>query len=83
MFFFSPTVLGLELRALLARQALYDLSPTPYLEEKKKNPGIVTHACKPSYWGGGNWENHNSRPAIRKSSQDPISINEKLGVVGM
>jgi hypothetical protein len=35
----------------------------------------VSHACNPGYFGGGDWEDHGSRPAGAKSSQDPISTN--------
>jgi hypothetical protein len=39
------------------------------------------HTCNPSYQGGGDQEDHGSRPAWAKSSQDPISTNKKWGIV--
>jgi hypothetical protein len=33
----------------------------------------VAHACKPSYSGGRDQEDHNLKPAPTNSSQDPIS----------
>jgi hypothetical protein len=35
------------------------------------SPGMVTHACNPSYLGDGDQEDHGLRPAQAKSSQDP------------
>jgi hypothetical protein len=42
---------------------------------------MVAHACKPSYSGGRDLEDHSWRTAQAKSSQDPISSNKKLGIV--
>jgi hypothetical protein len=36
---------------------------------------VVTHVHNPSYSGGGDWEDHVSRPVQAKSSRDPISTN--------
>jgi hypothetical protein len=33
---------------------------------------LVAHACNPSYSGGRDQEDHDSKPAWAKSSQDPI-----------
>jgi hypothetical protein len=30
-------------------------------------PGTVVHTCKPSYWGGREWEDHSLSPAQAKS----------------
>jgi hypothetical protein len=35
----------------------------------------VTHACNPSYVGGGDQENHGLKPAQANSSGDPILKN--------
>jgi hypothetical protein len=40
----------------------------------------MTHAYNPSYLGGRDQEDCDSKPTWAKSQQDPISIN-KLGVV--
>jgi hypothetical protein len=37
-------------------------------------------ARNPSYWEGGDWEDHSSRTAQAKCQGDPVSKN-KLGVV--
>jgi hypothetical protein len=34
------------------------------------------HTSNPSYWRGRDWEDHSSRSAQGKSSQDPILINK-------
>jgi hypothetical protein len=35
----------------------------------------VAHTCNPSYSGGRDQEDHDSKPAQANSSQDPISKN--------
>jgi hypothetical protein len=42
--------------------------------------GEVTHACNPSYSGGGDWEDHDLRLAWAKVSEILILTN-KQGVV--
>jgi hypothetical protein len=39
--------------------------------EKKKLPGVVAHACNPTYLGDGDQENLSSRIALTKVSQSP------------
>jgi hypothetical protein len=34
---------------------------------EKSGTGVVLCACNPSYLGGGDWEDHDSRPAGAKS----------------
>jgi hypothetical protein len=42
---------------------------------------VLVHACNPSYSGDRDKEDCNSRSALAKSLQDPISTNKKLHVV--
>jgi hypothetical protein len=43
----------------------------------------VAHACNPNYSGGRDQEDPGSKPALRNSSQDPISKKPftKIGLV--
>jgi hypothetical protein len=38
--------------------------------------GVVAHAYNPSYSGGGDLEDHGSRPAQTKTYQDPVSTTK-------
>jgi hypothetical protein len=38
------------------------------LKENQANLGTVAHIDNPSYFGGGDWEDHSSRAALAKSS---------------
>jgi hypothetical protein len=42
---------------------------------------VVTHSYNHSYLGIRDQEDHGSKPAQAKSSQNPISTNKKLGVM--
>jgi hypothetical protein len=50
--------------------------------KKEKNEDIRIEKEIPTYWKGGDWKDHGSRPASvkNKSYQEPISSNY-LGVV--
>jgi hypothetical protein len=47
---------------------------------KKSEPGVVAHACIPSYLGSEDLEDHNSMPSKAKSQQGSMLIN-KPGMV--
>jgi hypothetical protein len=42
----------------------------------------VAHACNPSYSRGRDQEDHSSKPAQVKSSQEPISKNPSQSMAG-
>jgi hypothetical protein len=42
-----------------------------YLRKFKKQPGVESQTCNPSYMGGKDREDHSSRPTVAKSAQDP------------
>jgi hypothetical protein len=45
--------------------------------EYSAEPGLVAHACNPSYSGGRDQEDRSSKPAGANSSRDPISKKNK------
>jgi hypothetical protein len=52
--------------------------PRTQTKETKQNMktnelGPVAHICNPSYLGGGDEEDHSSRPALANSPRAPIS----------
>jgi hypothetical protein len=47
-----------------------------HIETSENQPGLVAHACNPSYLGGRDWEDNYPSKSGGKSSQDPISINK-------
>jgi hypothetical protein len=49
-------------------------------EEQELRFGTVPHSCNPSYLGGGEREDHSSRPAWAKVCDTPIN-QQKLGIV--
>jgi hypothetical protein len=42
-------------------------------QKRTEMPGMVAHACNPTYSGGRDQEDHGSKPVQASSSQDPVS----------
>lgn len=42
----------------------------------KQKPSVAAHACNPSFAGGEDWEDQDSRPARAKILRDPTSTNK-------
>jgi hypothetical protein len=60
---------------------MYNFYVFVYQLEINYSQVLMAHACNPSYLGGRDQEDHGSRPAWAKSSQDPHLNQSKPGMM--